>query len=364
MLRLATNYLKPGMIIARNIYNANGTKLLAADTALDRRLILKIKKLGIDSVYIRHPFLDIEPQEILHEKTRVEAIREIQKTFELFRLKKVVDLSTISEVVVKIIEDSMDNRNFLIHLSDIRIHDDYTFGHSINVCLLSVMLGIKLNFREGQLFELAMGAILHDLGKMMIPQEILNKPGSLTPEEWTEMRQHTDKGFDILRRDYSMPLVSAHVAYQHHESYDGAGYARGLRGEEIHLFARIVAIADLYDAITADRPYREAMLPHEAYEIMLGSRGTKLDPEFTDVFLESVAIYPVGSTVLLDTGEIAIVVNTFPKLQSRPTVRVVIDERGKVMEGEGKIIDLAVNLTRFITKVFKAEEVLEVAKQN
>jgi len=345
------------MLVASNIYSAKGALLLARNVTLDARLISKLGNLGIESVYVRHPYLDIEPQEILHETTRVQTIQQTQKTFENFRKVKTINLADIHTIIKKIMEDAIDNRNMLIHLTDIRAHDDYTFGHSINVCLLSVMLGIKMRLKDEQVLDLALGAVLHDLGKMLVPPEILNKPGKLSPDEWKIMQEHTDKGFDILRKQGALSLVSAHVAFQHHENYDGTGYNRGLSGEDIHKYARIAAIADIYDAITSDRPYRKANLPHEAYEIMLGSRGTKLDPQITDLFLENVALYPIGSTVLLDTGEIAVVIKALPKLQARPIVKVIIDERGKSWEGLDKIVDLTLELTRFITKVLTPEEI-------
>lgn len=360
MFRLAADQLQPGMVVARNVFSANGTLLLAHDVILDDNLIARLGNLKIDSVYVRHPLCDVEPVEIMHEKTRVETIRMTKKAFENFRGSQVIQVAGLQNIVRKIIEDAMGNHQALIHLTDIRTHDDYTFAHSINVCLISVMIGLKMRLKEQELFDLAMGAILHDLGKMLVPSAILNKPAALSPAEWEEMRVHADKGFEILRKQGAVSLVSAHVAYQHHENYDGSGYSRGLRGQDIHRYARIVAVADIYDAVTSDRPYRRAYLPHEAYEIIAASRGTKLDPKVTDVFLENVALYPVGSTVLLDTGEVGVVLNAHPKLQARPVVKVVVDAAGAPWVGPEKVIDLTRELTRFITKVFRPEEIFAV----
>ncbi len=362
MFRLTTQQLQPGMIIARNIYHANGLLLLSKDTTLDAGLITRLGRIGIDSVYVQNSLLNVEPVEILHERTRVDTIKQTQKVFEGFRKSNTINIGDVQNIIKKIVEDAVDNRNMLIHLTDIRTHDDYTFGHSINVCLLSVMIGIKLYLKEDQLYELAMGAILHDIGKMFIPTEILNKPGGLTPEEWKVMREHTDKGFDLLRKQGALSVVSSHVAYQHHENYDGKGYGRGLSHEDIHKYARIAAIADLYDAITSDRPYRKAYLPHEAYELILGSMGTKLDPQLTGVFLENIALYPVGSIVQLDTGEIGVVINVLPKLQARPVVRVIANSDGQPLEGPERLVDLTQELTRFIVKVFDVKDILHFCK--
>lgn len=360
MLRLTINQLLPGMTTARNIYSANGTLLLAKDVTLDANLISKLGNLDINSVYIKHPYLEIEPQEILHEKTRVEIIQKTRKLMVSFRETGTVNLAEIHDTVKQIIEDAINNRHLLIHLTDIRTRDDYTFGHSINVCLLSVMIGIKICLKEHQLFELALGAILHDLGKTMIPLDILNKPAGFTPEEWKIMQDHASQGFEILRKQGVIPLPASHVAFQHHENYDGSGYPRGLSGESIHQYARVVAVADFFDAVSSDRPYRKAFLPHEAYELVLASRGSKLDSFIVDAFLENVALYPVGTSVVLDTGEIGVVINVYPKLQMRPILKIVVDKCGNPWSGTEKVVDLSQELTRFIVKVLLPEEVFKI----
>lgn len=194
----------------------------------------------------------------------------------------------------QIFADAIENRHVLAHLSSLRIHDSYTFGHSINVCLLSVLVGIKMRLSGGQLVELASGALLHDLGKMLVPQEILTNPGPLTADEWRIVRRHGEEAFAILSRQWELPFTAAQIACQHHENYDGSGYTRGLAGDGIHLYARIVAVADNFDAVTSDRPYRRAYLPHEACDILRRSRRTKLDPRIVDTFLEAVPICRPG----------------------------------------------------------------------
>ncbi|WP_161625520.1 HD-GYP domain-containing protein [Sporomusa ovata] len=360
MLRLATSQLQPGMIIARNIFSANGKLLLSENAILDEHLIAKLGTLGIDSVFVRHPHLEITPQEIVNEETRVEIIKMASQAFGNIRENRTFNLTGISEAMKKLIEDAIGNRHVLIQMTDIRARADYTFGHSINVCLLSIMIGIKMNLNHQQLLELAMGAILHDLGMLLVPAEILQKTDSLSPTDWKLIQTHTEKGFEIIRRVGPIPLVSAHVAFQHHENFDGTGYCRGLLGENIHIYARIVAVADLYDAITSDRPYRKSFLPHEAYDIMLASRGTKLDPKIVDLFLENVVIYPVGTTVLLDTGEIGVVVEIHPQLQVRPVVRIIIDQFGNPWPGPEKLVDFTKDLIRFIVKVLKPEEIFSL----
>jgi len=357
MFRLSLGHARPGLVVARSIYHANGTLLLGQDIELDNRLIARLTQLGVDSVYVKNPYFEIEPVEVLSEKTRVETVRLTHKAFEAYRKSGTLNVSDLQRATKMLVEDVIDNRNVLIHLTDIRAHDDYTFGHSINTCVLAAMIGVKLQLKEAQLKELALGVLLHDIGKTIIPAEVLNKKTPLTPEEWQQIQGHSSTGFELLRKQGTIPLMSAHVALQHHEFFDGTGYPRGLAGEDIHRYARIAAIADLYDAITSDRPYRLAMLPHEAYEVVLGSRGNKLDPAITDVFLENVALFPVGTMVLLDTGEIGVVTAIHPGMQARPVVKVVLDKFCKKITDQDKTIDLTKELTKFIVKVFKPEEI-------
>ncbi len=357
MFRLSLRHVRPGLVVARSIYHANGTLLLGHGIELDARLITRLSAIGIDSVYVKNPYFACEPEEILSEKTRVETARLTHKTFETYRKSGTLNLGDLQRATKMLVEDVLDNKPVLIHLTDIRTHDDYTFGHSINTCILSAMIGVKMKLREAELKELALGVILHDIGKMLIPAEVLNKKEPLSPEERRLIEEHPGSGFDILRRHESIPLTSAHVAFQHHENVDGTGYPRGLAAEEIHRYARIAAVADLYDAITSDRPYRPAMLPHEAYEVVVGLRGSKIDPAITDVFLENVALFPVGTMVRLDSGETCVVTSVYPGLQARPKVKVVLDEFGRQIADQDIVIDLTKELTRFIVKVFRPEEI-------
>lgn len=192
--------------------------------------------------------------------------------------------------VGNIFTDAVENRHVLVHLSSLREHDSYTFGHSINVCIFSVMIGLKMRLPGEQLSEIAIGALLHDLGKLLIPPEILTKRGPLTADEWRRVRRHCEDAFALLGIQRGLPFTAAQIAGQHHENYDGSGYPRGLAGEQIHPYARIVAVADNFDAVTTDRPYRRAFLPHQAGQILRYSQGTKLDPRVVDAFFEALPV--------------------------------------------------------------------------
>jgi HD-GYP domain-containing protein (c-di-GMP phosphodiesterase class II) len=300
----------------------------------------------------RPPYLETDPSEIIDRRTKEETLRFIHHTSGGFLRSRGIEIGGLGTVIGKIVEDAIDDSHLLAHLSSLRVHDSYTFGHSLNVCLLSVLIGLKMHLPASQLHELAVGALLHDLGKTLVPREILTKPGVLTAEEWHTIRRHGEQAFLILRSQWALPLSAAHIARQHHENYDGTGYPNRLAGDAIHLFARIVAVADNFDAFTSDRPYRRAYQSHEAYELILWSRGGKLDPAIVDIFLDTVEIFPAGSAVALGGGEIGLVVGPPPALAGRPTVKIITNGDGTSAGGDGQLIDLAGELSRTIVRVF------------
>lgn len=178
--------------------------------------------------------------------------------------------------------------------------------------------------------SLGVGALLHDIGKILIPSHILNKPTQLSDEEFELVKAHTEYGFDILRRQDQFPSVVAHCAYQHHERIDGSGYPRQLKGNEIHQFGKIIGIADVFDAMTSNRVYRDAMLPHDAMEVLYGGAAIKFDKNMVEQFKKTIALYPNGITVSLSDGRKGIVIRQHPHLFHRPVIRIVEEDGQEV----------------------------------
>ena len=367
MQKIAIPNLQPNMVVARNIFSTEGVLLLSANTVLHTLQIDRLQQFNLPSIYIKNPFTDnlLDDDlintipEIVREETRVQAVQIVNTAFENLAHKQELDAQPFKAISDFILDEVIKNRGAMIHLTDIRARDGYTFGHSVNVCALSTLTGVQLGYDMIKLKELALGALLHDTGKMLIPKDILIKPGPLTSDERKLMQQHSDLGFDILRKQGDIPLISAHIAFQHHEKFDGTGYTRGLSGTDIHEYARIVAITDVYDALTSDRPYKDGTLPHEAYEIMMSLANTHFDPTILRTFLNQVAIYPLGSIVQLTTGAIAVVTKVIPGLQTRPTLKILLDDRGCRLKN-GPEIDLTRHLTTFISKVFTPTEVMQL----
>lgn len=364
MQRISTYNLKPGMIVAQNVYSADGQLMLCAGVALTASYIRRLNQLEIASIYVKNESLpDIEIPEILREQTRVQTIKNIKKVFENIQVVNKLDVAALQPTIQIIVSEIVHNRNTMIHLTDIRLYDDYTFAHSVNVCALATMIAVTLGYSQHRLEELALGALLHDIGKTLIPLDVLNKPGKLSDEELNIMRSHSEAGFELLRKSCSeMSVVPMHVAYQHQEKFDGNGYPRGLREHEIHEYARIVAIADVYDALTSDRPYRKAMLPHQAYEILLASAGSHFDGEILKSFVNHIAVYPVGCTVQLNTGEFGIVKSVPEGLPFKPVIHLIAGSNKRKFK-HSKELELVKHPTTFICKVLDEEEVLDFFNQ-
>lgn len=334
MRKISISKVHPGMVTARTVYSSNGHVLLSKGMPLNPMFIRRLKELGIPALYIQEGYLQNrdEVEDIVSEKTRQETRVTVRRLFAEINRNKRVDIGTAKVAVNNIVDELLRNRRVILNLTDIRSHDDYIFSHCVNVCILSVMTAIKLEYNELQLRDLGVGAVLHDIGKLLVSKEILDKPGKLTPAEMDKVREHSRFGFDILREQKELSLLAAHIAFQHHEKVDGTGYPRGLKGAEIHEFSRVAAVADVYDALTADRVYRKAFLPHEALKIISEGSGTHFDPEVVQAFMKKVAPFPVGTILALSTGEVGIVVDNHRKNPARPVIRVVLDQNRKVDE--------------------------------
>ncbi len=336
------------MKLAKTIFTDDGRILLSAGIALKRSFIERLKLCNLSEVYIDDEFsTDIEINDVVDERTRNEAKLLVKSVMEEYKVTQRFDADRVKSVVNRIIDELLYTRDIMVNLTDIKSSDDYTFSHSVNVCILSLITGIKLGLNQLRLKDLGIGALMHDIGKTLIPKEILNKASKLTNEEFEQIKKHTILGHEILKTNRDISITSAHVAIAHHERYDGSGYPLGTKGDNIHQFARIVAIADVYDALSSDRVYRKKMKPHEVLEYMLTAGEVLFDRNILEHFVRSIAIYSIGTSVVLNTGERGIVVDVNRTFPTRPIVRVVIDAGGKRLASFNEI-DLTKRLNVFI----------------
>jgi HD-GYP domain-containing protein (c-di-GMP phosphodiesterase class II) len=205
--------------------------------------------------------------------------------------------------------------------------DNYTYAHSVNVAVISIILGISLNLSKQKLTYLCIGALVHDIGKSFIPKEILQKPGKLTPEEFEIIKCHSRYGYDFLKNYVDLSSYIKLIVLQHHERFDGLGYPNSIIGNKINYLARIVSIADVYDALTSDRPYKRAMCPSDALEYLMSNAGTLFDYDIINIFCKIVIPFPQGTIVSLSNGDIGIVEETFPNFPLRPIVKILKSKR-------------------------------------
>ncbi|WP_417565095.1 HD-GYP domain-containing protein [Marinobacter sp.] len=241
------------------------------------------------------------------------------------RLGRTLDLNNARTVVNSCVESVLRNENALLMLTKIKHQDEYTAEHCINVAILAAAFGKHLGLLEGEIRNLALCGLLHDVGKTRIPDEILNKPGALTPQEFDVMRLHTTHGRTILMGTNSSLNTAVDVAFSHHERMDGSGYPRGLQAQQIPYFAKIIGLVDTYDAITSNRVYDKSRASMQALEIIHRHRGTQFDEELTAAFIQMIGVYPPGSIVEMVNGEVGIVVESYPSHKLKPRVLLVRD---------------------------------------
>lgn len=230
-------------------------------------------------------------------------------------------------IIREVIREIKRNDELLTLLSEVYVLDHYIFTHSLNVTFYSLAIGLELNLTQKELELLGLGALFHDVGKVKVSDEVLLKPGKLTEEEYEEIKKHAEYGFRILKEVHSIPLIVAHCAYQHHERLNGSGYPRGLQDKEIHFYGKIIAVADVFDEVTSNRIYKKAMLPHEGVEILYSGSGTMFDQKIVEAFRKSVAVYPIGITVILSDKRAGIVTKQNKGIGDRPIV-LIIEETG------------------------------------
>ncbi|MFA6850119.1 MAG: HD-GYP domain-containing protein [Selenomonadaceae bacterium] len=331
MINLPPKKLRSGMVTGQGIYNSQGVTLLTKGTELDEKYIKKLQRLELSSLNVTslNPELKIQPpDDLIQEKTRMQVIYRLIDIFDEVKSTGRFNMEALTDIAEKIIADLVSRQKNLVQLTDIRLHDSYTFVHSVNVSVLASMLGIACGCTEAEILDITLGGLLHDIGKIYIPQDVLNKPGKLTAAEMNKVRKHPEIGERKLREANAFSLSVIKIANQHHEHMDGKGYPSQLTDKRIHRFARMVAIADVYDALTSTRPYKKAYKPSIAYKIMTKFCQGQFDPELLCRFFDNVAIYPVG-TVLKTTLGYAIVKQIEFEHTRTPVIYIFASKRGK-----------------------------------
>lgn len=343
MRYVPVQYVREGSYLAKPLMNEHGHILLNEGVKLSEALIHKIKKQGYYAVYVQDELSDYILEDVLKPELKQKVlfslkglVSSIPQHTAAFHSSKVLAAQEqkLQKTLRHVINDLFLQKDVVLNLLDIKKADDYTYGHSVNVMLHSIVLGIGIGLNREELYDLALGSLLHDIGKLFTPEEILKKPGKLTKEEYAVIQTHTTKGFDFLRNYTSFSATSRIVSLQHQERIDGSGYPRGLTENELHQFSKITAIADVYDALTSDRYYRSALPTYEALEYILAGAGRYFNMDLTKAFINRINPYPLGTLVKLSNGMEGIVDKIFRGQFQRPVVKVIMEEGRKVVPWE------------------------------
>lgn len=334
VMNIPASILKPGMVIYEDIYNASGAVILCKDSVLDGWEIEKIQNNCVEKVRIRLT----EDDGLFAAKEEVKSVynKEDFREFEEKYVKKVdevthiikeisrgacVDVSSINQISRHIIKEFGTVSDVINYLHLVRPMDDYTYSHSLNVSLMSIIIGRWLNLSDAEIDELATAGLLHDIGKTKVPDKLLLKPGKLTEAEFEVLKRHTVLGYMMMENVKDATPNMKYTVLMHHEKIDGSGYPLGAVDDEIPLFPKIVAIADIYDAMTSNRSYRNRMCPFEVIKNFEMQTFGKLDTKILTVFLKNIANTYAGDFVELNTGEICEIVFINPTRIWQPIVR-------------------------------------------
>jgi putative nucleotidyltransferase with HDIG domain len=261
--------------------------------------------------------------------------------FEEARMGNTVDVGGAKLLVEEISDSVSRNPGALISLARLKTADDYTYMHSVAVCAMMVALAKQLGLDEVQVRSAGLAGLLHDLGKAVMPMDVLNKPGKLTDEEFSVIRSHPVEGHKLLLGGDNVDPIVLDVCLHHHEKTDGSGYPSGLKGPEISLFAKMGAVCDVYDAITSNRPYKAGWDPAESLRKMAEWANGHFDPQVFQAFVKSMGIYPVGSLVQLSSGRIGVVVEQTSKSLTTPSVKVFFSTKSNL-----RILPQIIDLSR------------------
>ena len=357
--------IRENSLLGKDIYSCDGRCLLRSGTVLTDDILIKIKEFKIFSLYIIDEYSSGEIEDIIKPELRQKSISILKETFsDIERIASVHKFekrnieqytnceqkyfNSINKIAEDILENVLSNENVLLSLVDIKSMDNYTYAHCVNVAIISIVLGISLNLPKEKLTYLCIGALIHDIGKSFIPKEVLQKPGKLTPEEFEIIKRHSRYGYDFLRWSINLSSHIKLIVLQHHERFDGLGYPNSVIGTKINYLARIVSIADVYDALTSDRPYKRAMCPSDALEYLMSNSGTLFDYEMINIFCRIVIPFPQGTIVSLSNGDIGVVERTLPNFPLRPIVKIV---KSNCQNKIGSIINLIETLSIVISDI-------------
>jgi putative nucleotidyltransferase with HDIG domain len=345
-------FIKPiscdiGDVLAQDVVNENGIALLTENTMINEYIKNKLIELKIPSICIYRP----TELELKQSSKGKDTFNEVTKTYKsaILDLKNIVnELCVCGSVDYKKIIDisnsivgTINESGYIIKcLSEIKDFDEYTYSHSVNVALYSMLIAKWIELPEHEICEVTQSGLLHDIGKTKVPDEILNKRGKLTPDEFEVIKEHCDFGYDCIKYDTDINENIKMAVLSHHEKIDGSGYPRGLSGDSISLFAKIISVADVYDAMTQNRVYKKKSSPFDAFKMFSTEGLSKFDNTIIYTFLKNISTFYIGTTVKLNTGDVGEVVYIPPQDIIYPIVKVNLDYIDFSREHSLKVLNL------------------------
>ena len=330
MIYIPLSMAYPGMTLAESVSAPSGLySLLQRGESLSYNYINRLSACNIEGIYVEMAGTEgIEPKTLISQRVKQEMSNELRSIYINHYNCPSISKSAISSTQLlagKIVNNILDCEEHLLDMMEIKSYDNYTYSHSLNVGILTALLASEIGITRSRLEDVTLCALMHDIGKLDVPIEIINKNGAVTSDEFEVIKTHPTKGVNRMRKCYGLSSEVLPGILSHHEKCDGSGYPSGYSGTQIPLFGRILAVADVYDALTSKRSYRKAWHPKEALEYILKGSGSQFDASLVQIFSHLISVYPTGTLVKLSDDSIAVVVKNYAEDLSRPRVRLLED---------------------------------------
>ncbi|HKP97035.1 MAG TPA: HD domain-containing phosphohydrolase [Fibrobacteria bacterium] len=374
MIKLGLDEIKPGMLLARSIVSESGELLLSAGNVVNDRVLVKMREIELTAAWIAEEGTEIIiPEENVNEQLALQSQFIVKENADILkqvaqiktltnssiakaltdtsRFRNIIAVEEMKRVIKQILDDLLSKEPVAVNFASIRTKSGYLYQHALDVAVTAIILANKLKYTQREIEELALGCLLMDLGKVVFPEALLNKPGQMSEEEQHLYREHPTLGYAILRQNDRIGITTSHVAYQHHERQDGKGYPRGLHGDNqiplktlnptrgmIHRYAEIAAVADTYITLLSPRPNTiPPQSPDEAMRTVIKSAGTHLNRAVVDAFITIVPVFPVGSRVVIVedkkyrkyTGYSGVVARCSAGNPEKPVLLIIFDREKK-----------------------------------
>ncbi|WP_170291935.1 HD-GYP domain-containing protein [Heliobacterium mobile] len=324
MLPVETLKVIPGLTLGQTLYTPDGRVLLVEGVKLTETTIRRIQSLNLPFIYVEDPVIGSLPlPRAVPEKMRVDSVFFLHQQFEQVQKKKgTLDIRQLDTLASSIVNE-VQGYHSPVHHMDVRLPETYLAAHTFNVAVLAIRTAIALGIKPMRLKDFALGALLHDIGYLFIPDLELRHRDPLSPGQRHLVETHPENGFEWIRKNGFLNITVAHCAFQHHERWDGNGYPRRLKGDEIHEFAQILSVVDVYDALTNERPYRSRMQPCQALKQIHALSGICFNPRVVTALSDNIAVYPIGSRIQFPDGKVGVVVDTEASYPFRPKIRLL-----------------------------------------